>query len=117
MWLDIGVKDVPFLATRFLHKVVGLLGGDTRDALPRMTYASAIAYFVMDTLPDPRIKRGVMLLKPHFRGHVFIQAFLDEHNHLVLRPDGTMYGRQLLVRELDEELSELFSGNDYVLVE
>lgn len=117
MWLDIGMKDVPLLATRLLHKVVDLLGSNARDVLPCMTYASAIGYFVMDTLPDPRIKRGVLLLKPHFRGHVFIQAFLDEHNQLVLRPDGTMYGRQLLVRELDDELSELFSGNDYVLVE
>lgn len=117
MLLDIGVKDVPFLAARLLHRVAGLLGGDSRDALPCLTYVSAIAYYVMDTLPDPRIKRGVMLLKPHFRGHVFIQAFLDEHNHLVLRPDGTMFGRQLLVKELDEELCELFSGNDYVLVE
>lgn len=117
MWLDIDVKDVPFLSARLLDKVVGLLGGDTRDVLPRMTYASAIGYFVMDTLPDPRIKRAVMMLKPHFRGYVFIQAFLDEHNNPVLRPDGNMYGRQLLVRDLDEELSELFSGNDYVLVE
>ena len=117
MLLDIDVKAVPLLAVRFLHRVAGALGGDTREVLPRMTYASAIAYYVMDTLPDPRIKKGVMLLKPHFRGHVFIQAFLDEYNHLVLRPDGTMYGRQFLVRELDEELSELFSENDYVLVE
>lgn len=87
------------------------------EVIPILTYESTIQYFVTDRPSDPRVNKGAILRQSHPQGHHIVQVFLDAQNNLVLRPDGKPYGRQLVARELDEELRDTFGDKDLIIVE
>ncbi|QIR36877.1 hypothetical protein HCG51_09075 [Tolypothrix sp. PCC 7910] len=82
-----------------------------------MTYESAIQYFVTDHPSDSITKKGAIIRQIHPQGHHLVQVFLNAQNQLILRPDGKLYGRQLVARELDKELSDTFGDQDLIIVE
>jgi hypothetical protein len=87
------------------------------EVIPILTYESAIQYFVADRPTNSRVKKGAILHQSHPQGHQIVQVFLDTQNNLVLRADGKPYGRQLVARELDEELRDTFGDKDLIIVE
>ncbi|MGC1395797.1 MAG: hypothetical protein WA828_16190 [Coleofasciculaceae cyanobacterium] len=82
-----------------------------------MTYELAIQYFVTDRPADPTVKKGAILRQPHSQGQHLAQVFLDSNNQLIFGTDKKPYGRQLVARELDEELWDAFDGQDLIIVE
>ncbi|GET39845.1 hypothetical protein [Microseira wollei] len=82
-----------------------------------MNYDTAIRYFVTERPPDPRIKKGAMLRSHRKKGYLFSQVFLDKENQLVCKQNGIPYGRQILVKQFDEELNESFGDKDLIIVE
>ncbi|BAY93379.1 MULTISPECIES: hypothetical protein [unclassified Tolypothrix] len=87
------------------------------DILPVMTYESAIRYFVTERPEDTTIEKGAILRQPHSRGQLIIQVFLNNDNKLVYRHDRKPYGRQIISKELDDELLEAFDGKNIIIVE
>ena len=87
-----------------------------RQVVPIMTYDAAMKYFITDR-PDPKIKKGAILKQKHSQGIHLWQVFLNENNELVLGSDQIPYGRQLVARKMDEELSTTFGKNDLIIVE
>ncbi len=75
------------------------------------------AYFVANRPSDERVQKGAMLRYFHPLGQVFIQVFLDGNNMPVCKPDGSPYGRRLVVRKLDSELCNAFGNEQLVIVE
>jgi len=89
----------------------------TPEILPIITYEDTIKYFITDRPNDPRIKKGAILRQPHPQGYHLAQVFLDKNNQVVLSPNGVPYARQLVARELDEELLEIFGNKKLIIVE
>lgn len=87
------------------------------EIVPLMKYDDAIRYFVTDRPKDPKVKKGAMLRQRHRRGQQFVQMFLDKNNQMVCQPNGTPYGRKLVVKQFDEELCEAFDDQDLIIVE
>lgn len=87
------------------------------EVIPLMTYDSAIKYFVTERPLDPRVKKGAILRQPHKQGYHLAQVFLDSTNNVLCSTDGKPYGRQLVAREVDEELKETFGNKDLIIVE
>jgi hypothetical protein len=87
------------------------------DVVEEMTYSRAISYFAEQRPPNPRVSKGGMLLQTHPQGQLFVQVFLDSSNELVCSADGKPFGRRLVVRSLDAELTDTFGGKKLVIVE
>ncbi|WP_449417512.1 hypothetical protein [Phormidium nigroviride] len=87
------------------------------EIIPIITYEETIKYFITDRPNDPKIKKGAILRQPHAQGYQLAQVFLDKNNQVVLNPNGAPYGRQLVARELDEELLEVFGTKQLIIVE
>lgn len=84
----------------------------------KLTYENAISYFVENQPPVP-VAKGVMILEPdeHSPYMYFTQLFLDDDDNVVSTHDGSPYGRRLLLRKLDSELSAVFGSKRIVIVE
>lgn len=87
------------------------------EVIPIITYENTIKYFISNRPNDPRIRKGAILRQPHPQGYHLAQVFLDKNNQVVLSPNGVPYGRQLVARELDEELLEVFGNKKLIIVE
>jgi len=86
--------------------------------VPLITYSEAIQYFVDQRQSHPELfAKGAMLLKKTSPGYIFTQVFLDKKNELVCHPDGRLYGRKLMVNQLDQELLQAFGQKPLVIVE
>lgn len=87
------------------------------EVIPIITYEDTIKYFITDRPNDLRIRKGAILRQPHPQGYHLAQVFLDKNNQVVFSPNGVPYGRQLVARELDEELLEVFGNKKLIIVE
>jgi hypothetical protein len=87
------------------------------EIIPIITYEDTIKYFITDRPNDPRIRKGAILREHHPQGYHLAQVFLDKNNQVVLSPNGVPYARQLVARELDEELLEIFGNKKLIIVE
>ena len=87
------------------------------EIIPIITYEDTIKYFITDRPNDSRIRKGAILRQPHPQGYHLAQVFLDKNNQVVLSPNGIPYARQLVARELDEELLEIFGNKKLIIVE
>lgn len=105
-------QDIVLEFGEWLRNVVKL-----PEVIPIITYEDTIKYFITDRPNDPRIKKGAILRQPHTQGYHLAQVFLDKNNQVVLNPNGVPYGRQLVARELDEELLEVFGNKKVIIVE
>lgn len=88
-----------------------------REVVPVMTYESAIKYFVAERPSDSRVVKGAIIRERHQQGYHIFQVFLDSHNNPVCLPNGKPYGRQLVAKELDEELRDTFGRKNLMIVE
>ncbi|MDB9518498.1 hypothetical protein PN466_16255 [Roseofilum reptotaenium CS-1145] len=86
------------------------------EILPRVTFDATIGYFESDRPSNPVPTKGVMICQKHREGYQLAQLFLDENNQLIVRRDGSPYGRQLVARELDDKLWDSFDKTSSVLV-
>lgn len=87
------------------------------EVIPIITYEDTIKYFITDRPNDPRIQKGAILRQPHTQGYHLAQVFLDKNNQVVLSSNGVPYGRQLVTKQLDEELLEVFKNKNVIIVE
>ncbi|MEH1936694.1 MAG: hypothetical protein V7L14_23920 [Nostoc sp.] len=88
-----------------------------REVVSVMTYENAVKYFVTERPSDPEVKRGAILKQHHQQGYYLAQVFLDSYNNVLCQTNGKPYGRQLVARELDEELRDIFGNKDLIIVE
>ena len=87
------------------------------NLIDEMTYEDAIKYFVNQRPSDSRVKKAAMLKESHSKGQLITQIFLDTNNELVCRSNGEPYGRKLIVKRLDDELTEAFAGKNLIIFE
>lgn len=116
------VKEASEFVSRFEKNItflVNLFEGIELEPkiVDKMTYEEAIKYFIQQRPDDDQVSKGVILRESNSKGYLFIQAFLDDENNVVKKKSGMPFGRKLIVREFDEELSESFSDKDMILVE
>jgi hypothetical protein len=78
--------------------VVGIVGLD-----------DVVRYFIEKHPGDPQIVAGALLLRPHPKGQLIYQVFLDEFDNICADPSGRPYGQRLVARELSRELGEKFA--------
>jgi len=110
----------PDLLTELVKWTQDFLRDDERrrvSTVSAMRYVDAINYFVRKRPPDARVEKGAMLRQTLSQGQIFTQVFLDENGTLVCGSDGKPYGRQLIVRQFDEELCSAFGDQQLIIVE
>ncbi|MEH2257213.1 hypothetical protein [Nostoc sp.] len=88
-----------------------------REVVSVMTYENAVKYFVIERPSDLKVERGAILKQHHQQGYYLAQVFLDTYNNVLCQTNGKPYGRQLVARELDEELRDIFGDKDLIIVE
>ncbi len=103
------------LALRLITSAMGV--PLERCTIPKITYANIIEYFVVSRPPLPNVGKGALLRQNQFGSVLLTQVFLDSDNNLVCRQNGVPYGRQIFVKELDQELLDAFAHNDLIIVE
>lgn len=86
------------------------------EILPRITFDATISYFDSDQPSNPAATQGVVICRKHREGYQLAQLFLDGNNQLIVRGDGTFYGRQLVARELDGKLRNSFDRTSSIFV-
>jgi hypothetical protein len=104
------------LAKALASKLKELLPLEPR-VIPLLEYDDVFAYFIERS---PRVHgdvRGAMIVEEHAQGVLFIQCFIDSQDRPICRRSGVPYGRQLVVKQFDEELTDIFDGQDLVIVE
>ncbi|MGB3976771.1 MAG: hypothetical protein WBM02_12450 [bacterium] len=90
----------------------------TKKPIPLLTYESAIEYFVTEQPDNSIAEKGAIILQKHKKGYTIIQVFLDKENQLIRRNNSdNVYGRQILVKKIDDELKEAFGDNNLIIVE
>jgi hypothetical protein len=83
----------------------------------RLGYEDAIGWLVDHRPPGRAAARGAILRTALPGGGTeIVQVFLDAQHQLVCAPNGTPHGRRLVVRELDEELTEALGGARLLIV-
>ncbi|QMW05439.1 hypothetical protein [Spirosoma foliorum] len=86
------------------------------DVLDKLSYESVIEFFV-ENQPEDLVVKGALLRQPHEQGWIAIQVFLNNNNQLVHKVNNTLYGRKLIVHDIDLELKNLFGQNDIIIFE
>lgn len=96
-----------------------VLGGEPAGRRPPqialVTYQDAVSYFVNQHPGTPQIEMGALLRRPHARGHLLFQVFLDQHNRVCRKDNGDAYGRTVIAGRLDDELLGAFGTSDLIL--
>lgn len=109
------IKDAGLRLLRFgLDTVDDLLGV---EKVPLLSYGEAVKYFVTDRPADERIARGALLRHQVADGSLVVWLYLDGENKPLADAKGKIYGRKLLVKSLDDELTECFSNNEILVFE
>jgi hypothetical protein len=113
---------------RYVADVLGRLTAvfDQALDLPRrrsvtvetLTFGDVVSYFTSERPDDPQIKAGALLLSAEpgpGPGRVAFQVFLDEADQVCGDASGTPYGRRILARRLDAELTDYLGGGDLLV--
>ncbi|GDZ95176.1 hypothetical protein PA905_34150 [Planktothrix agardhii CCAP 1459/11A] len=91
------------------------------EVISVMTYKAVVEFFVTERPSFPEIQKGAILRQkyPKKQGlFVVYQVFLDGKSELVCRQDnGIPFGRKVLVKNFDEELSDSFQNKDLLIFE
>jgi hypothetical protein len=80
-----------------------------------LTYTDVITYFVEKRPDDDLIQCGALLRAYDSKAWTMSFVFLDGANSICASADGARYGQTLRIKNLDEELVELFGGKDLVI--
>ena len=85
-------------------------------AVDTLVFGDVVSYFTGERPDDPRIKAGALLLSAGSGpGRVAFQVFLDEADQVCGYASGTPYGRRILARRLDAELTDYLGGGDLLI--
>jgi len=91
------------------------------EVISVMTYKAVVEFFVTERPSFPEIQKGAILRQKHPKKQglfVVYQVFLDGKSELVCRQDnGIPFGRKVLVKNFDEELSDSFQNKDLLIFE
>ena len=91
------------------------------EVISVMTYREVVEFFVTERPRFPEIQKGAILRQKHPKKQglfVVYQVFLDGKSELVCRQDnGIPFGRKVLVKNFDEELSDSFQNKDLLIFE
>jgi hypothetical protein len=82
-----------------------------------LTYPDVITYFVENRPQDDQIRSGALLRERQRNLWILSFIFLNSEGSICSHPDGTNYGQRLRVRNLDQEMMDLFSDKDLVVFE
>ncbi len=110
----------PFSDPGYVRAVLAQLAGVFDQALdpPRwrsqtvdtLTFGDVVGYFTDERPGDPRIISGALLSADHPKGREVFQVFLDATDRVCSDPSGTPYGRRVIARRLDDELTDYLGG-------
>lgn len=75
-----------------------------------LTLGDVAGYFAAEHPGDPRIASGALLWAEHPKGRQVFQVFLDDADRVCRDPSGTPYGRRVVARRLDDELTDYLGG-------
>ena len=81
-----------------------------------VNFDQLMTFFETDRPADFTVHKGVIIRKEDVEGQILGQVFLDQHNRIVCRKDGTPYGRQLVTKHLDQKLTQTFDGRELIFV-
>jgi hypothetical protein len=103
----------------FVFDFIDRLASGSLKPIKLFTYSDAIQYFVEERPQDSMVQKGAILRRSHPEGQliIIIQIFLDGENSLLFNREGRLYGRQLLVKSIDNELHQAFGDCSIILVE
>jgi hypothetical protein len=82
-----------------------------------LSYEDAIRYFVESKPNDTKVVKGCLLIETHRHGFFTSWKFLDGDNNVLSAGDGVQYGRELIVKSIDDELKETFGSSKLLFVE
>lgn len=82
-----------------------------------LSYADAIKYFVNDKPDDNRIVKGCLLIQEHKLGMLTVWTFLGKNNDVLCAGSGVTYGRELIVKSIDDELKETLGDSKLLIIE
>lgn len=80
------------------------------------TYRQAITYFI-DARKNVEFKRGVMVREKLNDGSLYLTLLLLDQNNKLVKKGKHIVGRKLMLRKLDEQLSQSFKEHNVVIVE
>lgn len=75
-----------------------------------LTFGDVVGYFTDEHPGDPRITSGALLAAEHPKGRQVFQVFLDDADQVCSDASGTPYGRRVIARRLDDELTDYLGG-------
>lgn len=107
-------------ASEKIKEIVDRVSRHTPPSFPvieEMTFRDAVGYFVENRPSEPAVAKGAMLLQPDEEGRLFIQVFLTKTGELVTDHAGRPYCRVARIYRMDDELMNVFKGQDLVVVE
>ena len=119
-------KSRPLADPRYVADILGRLTavfdqaldlpGRRSVAVDTLVFGDVVSYFTGERPDDPRIKAGALLLSAGSGpGRVAFQVFLDEADQVCGDASGTPYGRRILARRLDAELTDYLGGGDLLI--
>lgn len=79
-------------------------------------YNAMVSYFETDSPTNTQVNYGVVFFKKHPEGNLIAQLFLDRNNKLVVRPDGSPFGRQLITQRIGKELQNRIKDKNILFV-
>lgn len=82
-----------------------------------LTYVDTIIYFVHNKPDDIRVRKGCLLIQDHRRRLLTIWTFLDSNNDVLSASNGIPYGRELIIKSIDDELKEALGDSKLLIIE
>ena len=82
-----------------------------------VTYNEVIEYFVKQRPNDNRIVKGALMSAPQKNAVKLTWLFLDEQNEAVLKPNRSPYGKQVIAKTIDDDLTDFFDGRSLIIFE
>jgi hypothetical protein len=87
------------------------------DYLEELTYDDAIRWFIRHKKDVAASKKGVLRKQQTEKLIVFQFVFLDAEDKLVKKDSGEFLCRIVHAPKMDDELSDMFEGQDFVTIE
>lgn len=82
-----------------------------------LSYVDTIKYFVNNRPDDVRVIKGCILIQDHRLGFLTTWTFLDSNNDIMRTSSGDLYGRELIIKSMDDELKEALGDSKLLIIE
>jgi len=87
-----------------------------REVQTIVTFDQLRTFFETEYPRNITVKKGVIIRQEHSEGQILGQLFLDQHYKIICRKDGSLYGRQLVAKKIDQTLIKAFDDRDLIIV-